>query len=100
MFLPYCLELQEDGSYVVVNRRYKPVGLTMTEWVSYDVYPCKIRFKRALSSAQISALDCKGRTDRERIYLYDDGSIPTDSASKWRAYSERLERLAGYAIEH
>ena len=98
MFLPYCLLLQEDGSYVVTNRRYKPVGLTMTEWVEYADYPCRIRFARALRDEQIALLDCKGRVNRDAIYLYSDGCIPTDSEANWKAYSSRLQRLAGYKV--
>ena len=33
VYLPYCLQLQDDGSYLVLNRRYKPVGITRTDWI-------------------------------------------------------------------
>lgn len=96
MFLPYCLLLQADGSYVVCNRRYKPVGNTRTDFVEYEGLHAKARFARKLSTAQIAFLDCLGRTDPERIFLYNDGCIPTSSAAAWAAYSLRLQRLAGY----
>lgn len=100
VFLPYCLMRLEDGSYVVTNRRYKPVGMTVTSWVDYEKYPVRIRFKRSLSAAQIALLDCKGRVEEDRIYLYNDSCIPTKSAANWKAYSERLQRLAGYTVTH
>ena len=100
VYLPYCLQLQDDGSYLVLNRRYKPVGITRTDWIDYEAYPVSMRFKRALSVAQIRALDCRGRESRDVIYLYDDGSIPTQSAAAWAAYSARLARLAGYTVSH
>lgn len=100
VFLPYCLQRQEDGSYVVLNRRYKPVGITRTDWVDYAQYPVSVKLKRALSAAQIAALDCEGRTNLDRIYLYNDGCVPTDGAAHWGAYSDRLRRLAGYLVQH
>lgn len=91
---------QEDGSYVICNRRYKPVGITRTDFVGYDEYPVKVRFKRKLSAAQIRFLDWKGREDADRIYLYNDGCIPTDGDANWAAYSKRLQRLASYELVH
>ncbi|MDO8777057.1 MAG: hypothetical protein Q7K57_51785 [Burkholderiaceae bacterium] len=98
LFLPYCLIQQEDGSYVVANRRYKPVGLTRKDWVDYEEYPVKVRFKRKLSAAQARNLDCLGREETDRIYFYNDGCIPTDSQLHWDAYSKRLQKLAAYQV--
>ena len=85
---------------MVLNRRYKPVGITRVDWVDYAEYPTRIKFKRALSKLQIAALDCNGRTDANSIYLYNDGCVPTDSAADWAVYSERLAKLASYKVEH
>lgn len=98
VFLPYCLARQDDGSYVVCNRRYKPVGITRTDWVDYNEYPVRVRFKRTLSDAQIAKLDAKGRIDPACIYLYTDACVPTASAQAWADYSDRLQRLARYVI--
>ena len=98
MFLIYCLDQQPDGSYVALNRRYKPVGMLSTEWVKYEEFAVRFKFKRALSAKQIAALSYKGDTAPERIYLYNDGCVPTDSARDWAAYSERLGRLPAYKI--
>ena len=98
VFLPYCLQKQQDGSYALLNRNYKPLGVEGSNWVEYSAFPCMVRFKRALSAQQIAALDCNGRTDGDCIYLYSDGSIPTSSESAWQAYSERLQRLAAYRL--
>ena len=88
------------SSYVALNRRYKPVGLTSLDWVEYEQFPVRFKFKRALSAQQIAALSCHGDTAAERIYLYADGSVPTASAANWAVYASRLERLAGYKILH
>lgn len=98
MFLIYCLQRQEDGSYIALNRRYKPVGMTSTEWVKYEDFPVSFKFKRALSAKQIAALSYKGDTTAECIYFYNDGCVPTDSAADWADYAERLGRLAAYKI--
>ena len=98
--MPYCLIKQADGSYVICNRRYKPVGITRTDFVDYDEYPVKVRFKRQLSVVQAKALDWNGRDSVDRIFLYNDGCVPTDCDAHWKAYSKRLQRLAGYDCVH
>lgn len=96
--MPYCLERLQDGSYLFLNRRYKPLGVSSKEFLEYELQPGLFKFKRALSAKQIAALSFKGDTDGSRIYLYNDGCIPTDSDANWTAYSDRLQRLAGYDI--
>lgn len=100
LMLVYCLQRQADGSYIALNRRYKPLGFATTERVDYDAFPIRFKFKRALSAAQVMALSCKGDSNPECIYLYLDGCVPTTSAADWKAYSARLERLAGYKVVH
>ncbi len=100
LFLVYCLDRMPDGSYVALNRRYKPVGLSSTEWVNYEDFPVRFKFKRALSARQIVALSCEDDAAPERIYLYNDGCNPTASDPDWAAYAKRLQRLAGYLVVH
>ena len=98
IFLPYCLERLADGSYIVLNRLYKPLGAAAAQWVEYETAPGRFKFKRTLSERQIVALSHDGNAAPERIYLYNDGSIPTASAAAWAAYSARLQRLAGLKV--
>lgn len=100
LFLIFCLDRLEDGSYVALNRRYKPVGFVSTERVDYETLPIRFKFKRALSARQIAFLSCKGDPSPERIYLYDEGCNPINSAAHWSAYSARLSRLCGYSVIH
>lgn len=95
VFLLFCLDRMPDGSYVALNRRYKPVGWAGTEWVNYEDFPIGFKFKRALSGMQIAALSCEGDTCPQRIQIYNEGCIPTSSAAHWAAYAKRLQRLAG-----
>ena len=98
-FLVYCLQRLEDGSYLALNRQYKPLGVFSTEWVEYETHPSRFKFKRALSASQIAFLSYKGDASPERIYLYAGTCNPTLSDADWRAYSARLQRLASYKVE-
>lgn len=96
--MPYALLRQPDGSYVITNRRYKPVGITRVDWVDYEEYPVRVRFKR-LTAATAKILDVQGRESLEQIFLYDDAHIPTTSDANWTAYSKRLRRLAELQVD-
>jgi hypothetical protein len=99
LYLPYCLDRQEDGRYAVLNRRYKPVGTTTDRrnWVDYgDPHLVKLS---GLTPAACRALSFNGSEDTSRIYLYNDGCVPTDSAEAWEAYCRRLQRLAQLKAE-
>lgn len=39
VFLPYCLQKQSDGQYVVLNRQYKKLGFKTLEHIDYEEYP-------------------------------------------------------------
>ncbi|MDP3650917.1 MAG: hypothetical protein Q8R67_04455 [Rhodoferax sp.] len=94
----HSLHRQGDGSYVALNRRYQPLGLNSASHVKGEEFAEGFKFKRTLTAEQIAALSFNGDASPERIYLYDDGCIPTDSPSAWTAYAERLGRLASYKI--
>jgi len=99
LFLIHSLKRLPDGSYVALDRRYRPLGFTGSERVDYEAMTWgRFKFKRALSAAQVAALSFDGDTSAAHIYLYNDTCVPTASAAHWRAYSARLERLAGYRI--
>lgn len=91
--LPYCLQRQADGRYVALNREYKPLGWTKKNWVNYADYPIGLALK-GMTERKAAALDCAGRANLERIYLYNDGCIPTDSTAHMTAYFKRLGLLA------
>lgn len=93
LFLPYCLERQADGSYVVQNRSYKPVGLTRQSHMRYEEFPVRVRFK-GLTATRIKKISWEGSSDPAVIYLYNDGSVPTHSDEDWSAYTARLAVLA------
>jgi hypothetical protein len=81
-----------DGRYAVLNREYKPLGFLVQDWVAYENFPILARFK--ITPMHAKYLSHNGSTNRNLIYLYDDGSIPTDSPKKMERYLKRLKSLA------
>lgn len=95
---PYYLDRQSDGSYAVLNRNHKQIGVTTNEHVDYMTAPGRVRFKR-MGPGTARALSHNGSEDLSRIYLYDDGSAPNRGPQALSAYLERLGRLMALQIE-
>ncbi len=93
IYLPYCLVRQEDGSWVVLNREYKPVGFYTRTWVDYADYPVSVRL-RGLGPKTLERLAFNGKYEDGRVYLYNDGCVPTHSPEKLKSYLERVAILA------
>ncbi|NTW20934.1 MAG: hypothetical protein HEQ12_11375 [Aphanizomenon flos-aquae DEX188] len=93
VFLPYCLQKEPDGRYRILNRRYKPVGLTITEFINYEDYPVCVNLK-SLGQTTAAKLSWKGDPDTDKIYLYNDGCVPTENSENMQNYLKRLEILA------
>jgi hypothetical protein len=86
--LPYVLQQQRDGSYLVLNRKYKPIGFLTDEWVKYEKYPIAHHFVR-LDEETIEKLSIPESRDGD-IYLYKDTSTPTIGKKNMTAYLEKL----------
>ncbi len=93
VYFPYCLQRQEDGSWVVLNREYKPVGFNRRTWVDYADYPVSVHL-RGLGPKTLKRLAFNGKYEDGRVYLYNDGCVPTHSPEKLKSYLERLATLA------
>ncbi|MEW8000693.1 MAG: hypothetical protein AB2795_19280 [Candidatus Thiodiazotropha endolucinida] len=100
LFLPYCLLLQQDGRYAVVNRNYKPLGFTIPtkDWVEYEDYPILIKIK-GLGPKTIKKLSYKDSADPKAIFLYGDSCVPTASTKFMEIYQQRLALLAKLKIK-
>jgi len=93
MYFPYCLQKQEDGSWIFLNREYKPVGFKTGGVVDYDDHPVSIELN-AQNIKKIRQLSCKGaNTDPDRIWLYEDKCAPTTSKRAMSDYLKKLEIL-------
>lgn len=98
LLFPYCLQRQPDGSYVALNRKYKPLGFMTSDWVQYEAQPIGFKFAR-LQPATIRALSWNGKEEHAAIFLYSDGCAPfRRSKADTLAYLERLEKLAGLTL--
>jgi hypothetical protein len=98
VFLPYCLDRQPDGKYVVLNRKYKPVGFLTKDHIEYSDYPICVKFK-GLGEVTAAKISFNGDSNMDRIYLYNDGCIPTNSSEYMDDYLRRLEVLAKLAVD-
>lgn len=91
VFLPYCLQRLADGRYVVLNRSYKPLGVQSSDFVDYESHPSAVAL--AITKAIAKKISVDGDDSLERIYLYRDRCIPSDSDAALQAYSLRLKVL-------
>ncbi len=98
VFLPYCLEKQADGRYVVLNREYKPVGFFTSKFVTYDKHPVAVKLK-GLTAKKAALLSAKGDPDVDKIFLYNDACVPTQDKASMKAYLAKLEILAKLKID-
>jgi len=96
--LPYCIRKLPNGSYVVLNRDYKPIGFRTTRQVDCEAYPIGVKFKR-LTVKTVAKLSCQASPDINNIYLYHDGSQPTANAKNMEEYLERIRVLAALKFE-
>lgn len=86
-WLPYYVQPIDDGTFVLVNRHYKPVGTTGSEWVNYNEFP---HLHMQLDIPQLW-LFSHGETSRG--YLFDDGCKPWRGRKTAKAYLDRLRAL-------
>ncbi len=95
--MPYCLKKMEDGSYIVLNRKYKPVGFNTHEHLKYENYPTCHKI-RGINKRTAASLSHNNNDDTNMIFLYDDGCIPTQNAENMHRYLDKLAVLAKYKI--
>jgi hypothetical protein len=93
LFFPYVLSKQKDGRYVLLNRRYKPVGFVTTDSIEYAKYPVSITLP-GLTPRIASQLSCRADPNVDEIYLYSDQSKPTLGMKEMLAYQKKLALLA------
>jgi hypothetical protein len=94
---PYRIQRQKDGSYIVLNREYKPIGFLTHECLDYGRYPIGIRFKE-LKEETIRKISIDGDPREGAIYLYDDGTVPIRNRKNMRDYLERLSVLMSLKV--
>lgn len=90
---PYCLQPLADGRAILLNRRYKPLGVQSKDHVEYETHPSTFSLK--LNEATAAKLSWDGRYpgDGQPIWLYRDSCAPRRSAQDLKAYLDRLPIL-------
>ena len=97
IYFPYCIEQQDDGEWLVLNRSYKPVGFNTDELIKYEEYPVASKLS-GLGPAKLKRLSYSGEVEGNRVYLYNDGCNPVRSAANMTAYLEKLKILAALGL--
>lgn len=92
VYFPYCIQKQEDDSWVLLNRNYKPVGFNTSDFINYGDYPVSIKLK-GIGLATLKNLSYNDEETSNMVYLYNDSCVPSGSASAMSAYLKKLEIL-------
>lgn len=98
LFLPYCLLKQENGSYLVLNRNYKPLSFNTNDHLDYKAYPIETKFKN-LTKNKAALLSWNKSTNLDKIFLYNDACIPIVSANHMNEYLKKLRILSKLQVE-
>jgi len=98
VFLPYCIKKLTDGRYVVLNRKYKPLGFSTSEKLDYKSYPITVKM-RGLKAKTAVKLSWNGDNNTDEIFLYNDGCVPTKNEKFMSAYLERLKILSAMKVD-
>ena len=88
-YQPYLLKRLADGSWVELNRDYKPLAVPLGGWIDYEKYPFR-RKVAAIPPELRKELDIIEDGSGYKLYLYHDGCTPTDSKKFMAAYGRRL----------
>lgn len=98
LYMPYCLKKETFTKWVVLNRKYKPIGFNTDDWVKYREYPVVSKFK--IGKKQLFDISVHDEymtlcyyQDRDCVYLYDDKTNPNLSEENMKAYLIRLGYL-------
>lgn len=96
--LIYCLQRRQDGSYIALNRNYKPIGFMNSSLAENSEQLIGFDFAK-LSPATIQSLSWEGDPNPNAIFLYSDTCIPFEGDTEATdAYLERLARFVNLTI--
>ena len=98
VYFPYCIEKQTDGTWVVLNRQYKPIGFNTSDFICYEEFPVSAKLK-GIGPKVLKELSYSGEVQGDKVYLYNDSSMPTRSTVNMQSYLKKLAILAKLSIE-
>ena len=92
IYLPYCIEQQDDESWLILNREYSPVGFNAAH-IQPDGHPVTVKLK-GLGLATLTKLAFDGKVQGKKVYLYDDECNPVRGKEHMQAYLAKIALLA------
>lgn len=101
--LPYCIFNNDDGTYTILNREYKPLGFCTNneDWKEKDL---PIRLKMKIHPKKLEKILSIGngasKNDAGHIFLYSDGSNPVKGGIRAKEYFQRLEVLLDIEVNN
>ena len=104
--LPYGMQRQGNNSWFVFNREYKPLGYNTGEHVTYETIPIATEYKQLGPKTLLKLrgpgtdIDYGADGEIERIWFYDDGTVPTSHNRYWQSYMDRLQLLARLKVKN
>jgi len=101
LYFPYCLQRLQSGPdagrYVLLNRRYQPLGQDTAASLRPDArQPTPLDIPQ-MTPALARLLSFDARDDLDAIYLYKSADTPRADEIHWESYSARLALLANLA---
>lgn len=80
IYSPYCIRKLKSGRFVLLNRYYKPLGITGEERLDYEQFSILLRMRaktaKALSSDGEGLKACDDDDSERILWLYDDANDP------------------------
>jgi hypothetical protein len=97
IYMPRCIKRENDGTYVVLNREFKPIGFKTSEFITYEEYPVCVKFKK-MDPRTAKKLSVHEEYDPDCIYLYSEMRDLLDNEENMKKYLEKLAILSKWKV--
>jgi len=92
-YFPYCIEFLANNRAIILNRKYKPLGIESSDRIEYETHPSTITLTLDRETAARLSWDGMTPENMSKIWLYKDACAPRTSDANLQAYLERLAIL-------
>jgi len=100
--LPYGMEKNEKGEWMVFNREYKPLGFNSKKKEVYENYPIFTKFSGLTDECILkiaSRSEEKEEDGKMKIYkfwFYNDETNPIKNSNNWLIYCNKIKQISKY----
>ena len=97
----YCIHSVGADEFIFLNRKYKPLGVSSSEWVAYGEHPtrCKIKGLTDAKAETMGLTVSRNAGGKEPIYyLYEEATSPDESKANWERYQKILRNIMGLVV--